>query len=568
MTETITETITGAELVAQALIERKVDTIFSLCGGHITPIYQYLEGSDVKIFGTRHEQSAVFMAEAWGKLTRKPGVAMVTAGPGFTNALTGVASAYFSNTPLVLIAGCVGLDNKEKLDLQDMPQEAVIKPMVKKTLVCQKTERINEYIDMAFRTAQSGRPGPVYLEFPIDVLNTPVQKDAVKYTNTNVVSNPADPVKAAQLIEMIQKAQNPVVIAGSGAWQSNAGPELKEFIEKTNMPLFTSLSGRGVVSDAHPLCFEGAVAVRPGCGFAAYIETDLIIILGSRICLYYLFGEIFNPAAKMVQVDIEPEEIGRNRTIDLPVVSDVKGFLKACNQLMNDKLEDELKLKFTPWIEKLTTAHKESKAMSQKDWQSESIPIHPLRLAREIDEFMNQKTDIVVADGGDTTTWMGMTRTMTHPGRYLDYGIYGSLAVGQPYANTAKILNPDSRVCLITGDGSVGFNFMEFETAIRQNLPIVVVISNDLGWGMIRHSQELRIGHAIEEGTFIGKVDYHKMVEAIGGKGFFVEDPKDIKPALEEAFASKKVCCINVMTDPTTVSPASAMLANVGAYKA
>jgi len=564
----MTETITGAELVAQALVERKVGTVFSLCGGHITPIYQYLEGSDVKIFGTRHEQSAVFMAEAWGKLTRKPGVAMVTAGPGFTNALTGVASAYFSNTPLVLIAGCVGLDNKEKLDLQDMPQEAVIKPMVKKTLVCQKTERINEYVDLAFRTAQSGRPGPVYLEFPIDVLNTPVQKDAVKYTHTTIVSNPADPVKAAQLIEMIQTAQNPVVIAGSGAWQSNASPELKEFIEKTNMPLFTSLSGRGVVSDDHPLCFEGAVAVRPGCGFAAYIETDLIIILGSRISLYYLFGEIFNPAAKMVQVDIEPEEIGRNRTIDLPVVSDVKGFLTACNQLMNDKLEDELKLKFTPWIEKLTTAHKESKDMSQKDWQSENIPIHPLRLAREIDEFMNKETDIVVADGGDTTTWMGMTRSMTHPGRYLDYGIYGSLAVGQPYTNAAKILNPDSRVCLITGDGSVGFNFMEFETAIRQNLPVVVVISNDLGWGMIRHSQELRIGHAIEEGTFIGKVDYHKMVEAIGGKGFFVEDPKDIKPALEAAFASKKVCCINVMTDPTTVSPASAMLANVGAYKA
>jgi len=564
----MSETITGGELVAQALIARKVDTIFSLCGGHITPIYQYLEGSEVKIFDTRHEQSALFMAEAWGKLTRRAGVAMVTAGPGFTNALTGVASAHFSNTPLVLIAGCVGLDNKEKLDLQDMPQEAVIKPMVKKTLVCQKAERINEYIDLAFRTAQSGRPGPVYLEFPIDVLNTPVQKDAVKYTNTEVVSNPADPAKAAELIKMIQKAKNPVVIAGTGAWQSHAENELKEFIEKTGMPLFTSLSGRGVVSDEHPLCFEGAIAIRPGCGFAAYIETDLIIILGSRICLYYLFGDIFNPAAKLVQVDIEPEEIGRNRSVDLPVASDVKGFLKAFNQSLNDQLADELKLKFAPWIEKLCLAHKESKEISKNDWQSDNLPIHPLRLAGEVNEFMNQSTDIVVADGGDTTTWMGMTRTMTHAGRYLDYGIYGSLAVGLPYANAAKLLNPDSRVCLITGDGSVGFNFMEFETAIRKNLPIVVVISNDLGWGMIRHSQELRIGHAIETGTFIGKVDYHKMVEAIGGKGFFVQNPQDIKPALKEAFASKKVCCINVMTDPTTVSPGSAMLANVGAYKA
>ncbi|MBU0464432.1 MAG: thiamine pyrophosphate-binding protein [Proteobacteria bacterium] len=562
------KTITGAELVAQALIERKVEYIFSLSGGHITPIYQYLEGSEVKIFDTRHEQSALFMAEAWGKLTRKAGVAMVTAGPGFINALTGVASAYFSNTPLVLIAGCVGLDNKEKLDLHDIPQEAVIKPMVKKTLVCQKPERINEYVDMAFRIAQSGRPGPVYLEFPVDVLNTPVQKDAVRYTRTEVVSNPADPGKAAELLKMIQNAQSPVVIAGTGVWQSHAEADLKEFIEKTGMPLFTSLSGRGVVSDDHPLCFEGSIVIRPGCGFTAYIETDLIIILGSRIGLYYLFGDIFNPAAKIVQVDIEPEEIGRNRSVDLPVVSDVKGFLCACNQLIDNKLEDQLKPKFAPWIEKLTQAHKESKDLSQKDWQSENVPIHPLRLAKEINEFMNQKTDIVIADGGDTTTWMGMTRTMTHPGRYLDYGIFGSLAVGLPYANAAKILYPDSRVCLITGDGSVGFNFMEFETAIRKNLPIVVVICNDLGWGMIRHSQELRIGHAIENGTFIGKVDYHKMVEAIGGKGFFVEDPKGIKPALKAAFATKKVCCINVMTDPTSVSPASMMLANVGAYKA
>jgi acetolactate synthase-1/2/3 large subunit len=423
-------------------------------------------------------------------------------------------------------------------------------------------------MDLAFRIAQSGRPGPVYLEFPIDVLNTPVQKNLVKYPRTEVTSNPVDSGKAKELINLMKAAQRPVVIAGTGAWQSGAEAELKTFIEKTGMPILTSLSGRGVVSDDHPLCFEGAVAVRPGCSFTAYFETDLIIILGSRICLYYLFGDLFNPTAKMVQVDIEPEEIGRNKSIDLPVVSDVKAFLEVLNQSMGSELEAELKAKFSPWIEKLTTAHKESKDASQKDWQSDHAPIHPLRLAKEINEFMNKDTDLVIADGGDTTTWMGMTRTMTRPGHFLDYGIFGSLAVGLPYANTAQLLNPGSRVCLMTGDGSVGFNFMEFETAIRKNLPIVVVISNDLGWGMIRHSQELRIGHAIENGTFIGKVDYHKMVEAIGGKGFFVEKPEDIRPALEAAFASRKVCCINVMTDPTTVSPASMMLANVGAYKA
>ncbi len=562
-------TVTGGQLAAQALVEKQVEYIFTLSGGHITPIYQFLEETEIQLFDTRHEQAAVFMAEAWGKMTRKPGVAMVTAGPGFTNALTGVASANFSNTPLVLIAGCVGMDHKEKGDLQDMFQEPVIAPMVKKTLVCLKTERIPEFVDMAFRLASSGRPGPVYLEIPVDVLNNAIDEATVKKYQTRLASQPVDRQGAAQALEMLRNSEKPVVIAGTGAWQAGAEKELTEFIEKAGVPVFTSLSGRGTVPDTHPLCFEGSLAIRPGGAFAAYLETDLVLILGTRISLYYMFGDVFNPAAKMIQVDIQPEEIGRNRMIDLPVVSDVKAFLAECNTGLDaDNLSAEVKARFAPWIATLEAADTAGKEPSKADWESDNTPIHPLRLAREVNDFMDREDDIVVADGGDTTTWMGMTRTMRKPGHYLDYGIFGSLAVGLPYANAAKLRNPDKRVLLITGDGSVGFNFMEFENAIRKNLPIVVVISNDLGWGMIRHSQEIRIGHAIEAGTYIGRVDYHKAVEALGGKGWLVEDPKDIRSAIEAAFASGKTCCINVMTDPTTVSPGSMALANVGAYKA
>jgi len=563
------ETITGGQLVAESLVKRGVPYVFSLSGGHITPIYQYLDKSPVQIFDTRHEQAAVFMAEAWGKLTRTPGVAMVTAGPGFTNALTGIASAFFSNTPLVLIAGCVGLDHKEKLDLQDMPQAPVIRPMVKKALVCQKVERVPEFVDMAFRIAASGRPGPVYLEFPVDVLNTPVSPTAVKEMRTDVQSHPADPVKAKQMVDMIQQAEKPVVIAGTGVWQSGAEKDLIAFIENTGMPVFTSLSGRGTIPDMHPLCFEGALAIRPGCGFSAYMQTDLVVLLGTRICLYYMFGGIFNPQAKMIQVDIQPEEIGRNRAVDLPVVSDVGSLLRHCNTIIDEQsVKEALIGRFAPWVDTLKTAHEQGKAMSTGDWQSDAIPIHPMRLAREINDFMDREDDIVVADGGDTATWMGMTRTMRRPGHYLDYGIFGSLAVGLPYANAAKLCYPEKRVCLITGDGSVGFNFMEFETAIRKDIPIVVVICNDLGWGMIRHSQEIRMGRAVKEGTHIGRVDYHRMVEALGGRGILVEKPGEIRPALREAFGSGITTCINVMTDPTTISPASIALANVGAYMA
>lgn len=561
--------VSGGQLVAEALIEREVEYIFTLSGGHITPIYQYLEDTQITLFDTRHEQAALFMAEAWGKLSRQPGVAMVTAGPGFTNALTGVASAFFSNTPLVLIAGCVGLDHKEKLDLQDMPQAAVIKPMVKEAFVCQKAERVKEYVDLAFRTASAGRPGPVYLEFPVDVLNTAVESEGVKVLSTAIDSKPVDLLGSEKMLKMISEAEKPVVIAGSGVWQAGAEAELVSFAEQTGMPVFTSLSGRGTISDTHPLCFEGALAIRPGGAFAAYLETDLIIVLGTRISLYYFFGDVFNPAAKMIQVDIKPEEMGRNRKIDLPVMSDLKAFLTVCNErIAENNLSGGLTRRFSGWIETIKRADAEGKAPHLPTWESDNTPIHPMRLAKEVDRFMDREDDIVVADGGDTTTWMGMTRTATVPGHYLDYGVFGSLAVGLPYANAAKLMYPDKRVLLITGDGSVGFNFMEFENAIRKGLPIVVVISNDLGWGMIRHSQEIRIGHAIEAGTLIGRVDYHKMVAAIGGEGFLVEKPEEIRPALEAAFASGKTCCINVMTDPTTVSPGSMALANVGAYKA
>ena len=244
-------------------------------------------------------------------------------------------------------------------------------------------------------------------------------------------------------------------------------------------------------------------------------------------------------------------------------------MLAECNRIVDERgLSGQLTKRHEDWVAAVRQADRDGKAPAAADWESDAIPIHPLRLTREIDRFMDRSGDIVVADGGDTQIWMGITRTVRQAGRYFDAGLYGCLGVGLPYANAAKLRYPDERVCLITGDGSVGFNFMEFETAIRKKLPIVAVISNDLGWGMIRHSQELRLGHAIEDGTYNGRVDYHTLVADLGGKGMLVDEPGDIQPALEEAFAAGTAACINVMTDPTTVSPGSVALANLGGYKA
>ncbi len=561
--------IIGGQLAAEALLERDIDYIFTLSGGHITPIYQFLENTRITLFDTRHEQAAVFMAEAWAKMTRKPAVAMVTAGPGFTNALSGIASARLSNTPVILISGCVGLESVDKLDLQDMTQLPVILPMVKKALVCQVAQRIPEYIDMAFREAMSGRPGPVYLELPVDLLNATIDPSKVKKMHTKITSKPVDLENTQRVFELLKAAKNPVVIAGNGAWYDDAGIELIKFVENTGIPAFTAGTARGIIPDTHPLCFESSMAIRPGGSMMAFFSTDLVLFLGDSLSLFYMFGEIFPSSAKFIQVDIEQNEIGRNRTVDLGIVSDIKSFLAELNGIIKQKaIGATLRKQFEPWVEIVRNAEKDGKEQAKSQWESSALPIHPMRLAKEVNDFMNQQDDIVVADGGDTTTWMGMTRTVIKGGTYMDYGLYGCLAVGIPYANAAKLKNPDKRVLLITGDGSTGFNFMEFNTAIRKKLPIVVVIANDQSWGMIMHSQTLRLGHNIPNGTELGWVDYHKMVEALGGFGICVEKPEDIRPALEAAFASGKTACINVKVDHTIISPGSVALANIGGYKA
>jgi len=413
-------TITGAQIAAEAFEQKGIKYIFTLSGGHITPLYQYLEHSNITLFDTRHEQAAVFMAEVWGRTKREPGVALVTAGPGFTNALTSIANARQANSPLVLISGCVGIESCEKLDLQDMRQAPVIEPMVKKALICQKPERVAEFIDIAFRTAISGRPGPVYLEFPVDVLNAEVPVESVKRVHTKVDSHFVDLDNAAKLIDMMKEAKKPIIIAGSGSWYSDAPDELQRFVENTGAPVFTSAMGRGTVSDTHPLCFESSLAIRPGASLAANLGTDLVVMLGSRISLYYIFGDIFNPAAKFVQVDTEGEELGRNKSVDLPIVSDIKAFLKECNRILEKGAKKGMADAYAPWIEELKKSDAESKEQAKVNWESNDEPIHAMRLAKEINDFLDKDDDIVCTDGGDTQIWMGMTRIVKKAGRYLD----------------------------------------------------------------------------------------------------------------------------------------------------
>jgi acetolactate synthase-1/2/3 large subunit len=554
--------VTGGELVVKALEQKGVEYIFTLSGGHIAPIYQYLLKSDIKLFDTRHEQAAVFMADAYARLTGKVGVVLVTAGPGFTNAITGVANARMAGSPIVLLSGRIGLRMDERLDLQEIEQRNVIAPITKWAKTATNVNRIPELVDVAFKTALAGSPGPTFLEFPVDVLTSSCREDGVKFLDSPMnLRSMGDPAAIQEAASLIANAKRPVIIAGSGVRFSESTDTVRDLVEQAGIPLFTLSMGKGTLPEDHPLCFGSALLIRPGAAGAAVTGADVIVLLGTRINLFTMFGDVFPKDAKVVHVNIDPVEIGRNRRVDTAIVGDTGLVAGQLSKALTGRIKKDA---FGPWVAELKKQREFSLDSVKEQLNSEAVPIHPQRLMKEIDEFMGN-SGIVVADGGDTSVWLGMTRKTYRHGDYLESGLFGCLGVGIPFALTAKLLHRKERVLLVTGDGSMGFNFMEINTAIRFGLPIVIVVSNDLGWGMIRHSQSLKFGPGVNIATELGSCPYHKMVEAMGGYGQLVEKPGDIRGALERAFSSGKVSLINVMTDPDVISPGSYALASIAA---
>ncbi len=553
--------LNGGEMVVRALEKEGVARVFSISGGHIAPIYDAMIDSDISLEHVRHEQAAVMMADASGRLTEKPGVALVTAGPGFTNSLTGIANARMANAPLVLISGSVATDMVGRLDLQELPQIEVISPLVKWAERVVDVTRISEAVHEAFHHARTGNPGPVYLEIPANVLGDSIDEDKIETSGPRPLARPAgSPDLIQSAIKILAEAKRPIVIAGSGVWFARASDDLIAFVENSGIPAFTTSIGKGTIPDNHPLCFGPAFGVRPGAALSAMLQADAIMLIGTRISLFFAHGKIFGPSARFIQATIDPEEIGRNRHIEVGIVGDAREVLK---QLL-DAGKGELKPgKFKDWRDQLEKAHAAGLAGFKAQLESDQVPIHPVRLCRDLDEALGED-GILTVDGGDTSVWMGMVRNYRNPGHTLESGLFGCLGVGIPYAVAAQIVHPEKRVAVIIGDGSLGFNFFEFGTAMRLGLPIVVVVNNDSSWGMVRHSQQLRYGMDRTIGVDLGILPYHEIVACLGGYGEEVNSPDQIKPAIQRAFESGKPSLINVITEREIISPGSYALAAIG----
>jgi acetolactate synthase-1/2/3 large subunit len=545
--------IYGGHLVAKYLKHVEgIPTVFSLSGGHIDRIYDGFLEHQVKLIDVRHEQAAAMMAHSWSIYTGKPGVCLVTAGPGFTNALTGLMNAYLENAPLVVLSGTAPIRDWGRGALQDMRQADMIKSAVKWYGICHDIKRIPEYISTAFRHAVSGRPGPVFLELPPDILNIKVNEDDVLYAKHGSVVYRFQPDLSIlkEAADLINKAQKPLIIGGSGIGWSRCDAELKKFIDNTGIPFFLVNNGRGAVSDEHPMClWDGGLMGM----MTALPQADLVIALGIRFNWILMFGQGF-PQAKVIRVDIEPTEIDRNRESDIGLVGDMCLTLNQLNQLVE-------KREHGSWRKDLRDAYLPMVQGEIDSRNTPSDPIHPARLVEQIRQAVGDDA-LYVIDGGDTS-YFGITGLKSKEKASVlgaAGGLFGCLGTGIPFGIGAKVAKPEKTVVVINGDGAFGLNAMEFDTAVRHDIPFVCVINNDQAWGMIKHGQEICYGGNRLIGSELGVVHYEKMVEGLGGYGEMVEKEKDIIPAVRRAMKSGKPACVNVLTDPCVVSPATLML--------
>jgi acetolactate synthase-1/2/3 large subunit len=544
--------IYGGHLAAKYMKEvEHVDMVFTISGGHIENILDGFTQYNIRTIDVRHEQAAAMMAHAWSIYKNEPGVCLVTAGPGFVNALTGIANAYLDNAPMVVLCGRHPLRDDLTGALQEMNQIDMVKPVTKWCATCYDTKRIPEYLSIAFRQATMGRPGPVFLELPPDILFVAVDEKDVKIPSrkTHKSSTHPDESELKEAAKIINSARKPLFIGGSGVGMSGCQEVLKTFIEKTGFPFALLNNGRGALPDSHPLSinhggFTGLMTGAP--------QTDVIVAAGIRFNWVMQATKLF-PDAKVVRIDIEAHEIDRNRSSEVGLVGDCGYVLEQLVPMLEDRNHDE-------WVKKLKNAYAAFMTTELEQRQKPSDPIHPNRLVAQIMEVFGEDA-FYVADGGDTSYYglAGFTSSQ-QAGVLVPAGaLLGCLGTGIPFAIAGKLAHPDKPVIVLNGDGAFGFNSMEFDTAVRHDIPIICVVNNDCAWGMIKHSQGMSIGKDRCTCAELGMRHYEKMVEGLGGYGELVTEDADIIPAIKRAIDSGKPACINVVTDPTVKSPATVM---------
>ncbi|HEX7733777.1 MAG TPA: thiamine pyrophosphate-binding protein, partial [Ktedonobacteraceae bacterium] len=461
----------GGILVARILKREGVEVVFTLSGGHIAAIYDGCLREGIRVVDTRHEQAAVHAAEGWAKVTRKPGVALLTAGPGVTDGITGLANAYLAGSPVLVIGGAAPQGLWDRGALQEMGQLELVRPITKWARSVHETARLSEYTAMAFRHMLSGKPGPAFLEMPMDILSSLAETDNVfdpgEPANYRYQGRVApDPALLEQAIALLEKAQRPVIMAGTAVWWCDAAEQLRQLAERLSAPVYLNGAGRGCLSPSHPLFFTQSRR-------KALEGADTILAIGTRMDFRLNHGQppLIPAAANMIWLDLAAEDVGVNRGAQAALVGDVG--LSMSQLTLGTK-----QLPAGAWLASLRAQEEKAQERDSAALDANSVPIHPMRFCREIRDFIDEETT-VIGDGGDIVSYAGRVINVHRPGYWLDSGPMGCLGTGTGFAMAAQLARPGKRVLMIYGDGSFGLNGLDFESMVRQKLPVVAIIGND-----------------------------------------------------------------------------------------
>ena len=527
-------TLTGSDVLAKSLVSQGMDTLFYIMGGPMIETEAAVIKLGARAVDTRHEQAASLMAHAYSRVTRKPGVCMGASGPGATNLVTGVANAFVDAAPMIAVGGSSPRVLYEMEAFQEIDQLAVFKPITKWAARIYDTNRIPEMVATAYRQATTGKPGPVYLDVPGDVLGQSIDESTIAYPQpwARAPRTYGDPAAISEAIALLARAERPLILGGSGVWWSDAAAAFQAFVDATGIPFYTTPISRGTVPEDHELAFLNARA-------KAFSEVDVLLAVGTRFNFVIQFGRPprFAADAKVIHVDVNPTELNHNRPADVPIAGDARAVLEQLTREARGKIAPN---RYARWVSKLKVLDTEKGSEMDKQMSSEDTPIHPLRLCREVRDFLKRDA-ILVVDGQEILNYGRQSIPTYMPGHRLNSGAFGCMGVGLPFGVGAKIAKPDTQVVVLHGDGSFGINGMEIDTAVRHKVPVLCVISNNGGWTADPKQDK--------PGRNLGYSRYDKMAMDFGAHGEYCEKPHEIRPALERAAASGKPAVVNVVTD-------------------
>ncbi|MDP6573834.1 MAG: thiamine pyrophosphate-binding protein [Rhodospirillales bacterium] len=549
------ERISGGHLVAKALKAEGVDTIFTLCGGHIIDIYDGCLDEGIRIIDVRHEQVAAHAADGYARQTGKTGCVVTTAGPGCTNAMTGIANAFRAESPILHIGGQGSLTQHKMGSLQDLPHVDMMAPITKFSASVPSTERIADMVSMAFRECHNGAPGPSYLEIPRDVLDAEVDLSAARLpapgqyrASTRSIGDPAD---IERLADILVKSERPCILLGTQVATCRAYDDAIGLVRALNIPAYMNGAGRGTLPPGDPHHFHRTRRM-------AFDKADVIVIVGTPFDFRMGYGKRLRAEATVVQIDMDYRTVGKNRDISLGLAGDVGAILGAVADAATGRADNGAEGR-QGWLDELRAAEAVASEKLMGMFKSDNTPINPYRVAWELNEFLTDDT-IYIGDGGDVVTITAQAVQPRSPGHWMDPGPLGTLGVGTAFSLASKLAHPEKEVLCYYGDGAFAMTGFDMETANRFDAPFIGVIGNNSAMNQIRCGQIIKYGEQRGNvGNKLGDVDFEKFGQMLGGHGEAVRDPADIAPALvraRQAVASTGKCAVvNIWVDPDEYAP-------------